>query len=133
MQENTIRNSITLSSYVFNIFLTFIILKLFLLIKRKHFAEVTFIAHVRLAVLGIVGIALFYYFYFKGLYYSSAFNAGLLEATIPLVTLGISVLIGEEAFGIENTIGFIIAYIGVNGSRYGRNALHSVVQREELS
>ncbi len=94
-------------------FLAFIILGLFLLTNRKHFSKVTFFEHVKLAVLGFIGIALCYYFYFEGLNYSSAFNAGLLEATIPLVTLAISVSMGEEKFHLENTIGFIIAYVGV--------------------
>lgn len=107
--ENTLPSQVTFLRF----FLAFIILGLFLLANRKHFSKITFIEHIKLAVLGCVGIALCYYFYFTGLHYSSAFNAGLLEATIPLVTLAISVLIGEEQFHLENTIGFIIAYIGV--------------------
>jgi len=42
-------------------------------------------SHLRLMVLGGTGISLCYYFYFKGLHISSAFNAGLIDATIPLV------------------------------------------------
>ncbi|PXX81797.1 DMT family transporter [Rivihabitans pingtungensis] len=69
--------------------------------------------HLRLAVLGVVGVSLCYYFYFEGLYYSSAFNAGLIEATIPLVTLALSVLLKEEHLDSAQTTGFALAYVGV--------------------
>jgi len=94
-------------------FLAFLFLVGFLLVRKRHYANFSLAEHLKLAILGSVGVALCYYFYFKGLDYSSAFNAGLIEATIPLVTLAISVIIGEEQFEPENTIGFIIAYIGV--------------------
>ncbi len=94
-------------------FLAFCFIGFFLLIKRKYFVFVSFSEHLKLAILGVVGIALCYYFYFKGLYLSSAFNAGIIESTIPLITLFISVMVGEEKFELANTIGFIIAYIGV--------------------
>src|SRR6266850_2600207 len=43
--------------------------------------------HRNLALLGFIGITLCYAFYFRGLHASTAFNAGLIEATIPLATL----------------------------------------------
>ena len=61
----------------------------------------------------MVGVSLCYYFYFEGLYYSSAFNAGLIEATIPLVTLALSVLLKEEHLDSAQTTGFALAYVGV--------------------
>jgi drug/metabolite transporter (DMT)-like permease len=94
-------------------FIAFLILCVFILINRKYVVRVSILDHLKLAVLGFVGIALCYYFYFKGLYYSTAFNAGLIESTIPLVTLAISVIIKEEKFDLINTIGFVLAYIGV--------------------
>ena len=94
-------------------FIAFIILAIFVLINKKHLVKVSIAEHVKLAVLGFVGVALCYYFYFEGLYYSTAFNAGLIEATIPLITLAISVLIKEESFDLESTFGFVVAYIGV--------------------
>ncbi len=65
-------------------------------LARRQAGPVSLGEHARLAVLGAVGVSLCYYFYFEGLYYSSAFNAGLIEATIPLVTLALSVLMKEE-------------------------------------
>ncbi len=75
--------------------------------------EIALKGHLKLAILGVVGISLCYYFYFKGLNLSSALNAGLIEATIPLITLAISISTKEEKFSIKNSIGFMLAYIGV--------------------
>lgn len=69
--------------------------------------------HLKLFILGLIGVTLCYYFYFTGLYHSSAFNTALIEATIPLVTLLISVVIKKERFHLMQFVGFIIAYIGI--------------------
>lgn len=82
-------------------------------LARRQAGPVSLGEHARLAVLGAVGVSLCYYFYFEGLYYSSAFNAGLIEATIPLVTLALSVLMKEERLDTAQTTGFTLAYIGV--------------------
>ncbi len=69
--------------------------------------------HVQYAILGVVGVTLCYYFYFRGLQESSAFNAALLEATIPLVTLALGVAARKETAGRLQTIGFFVSYLGV--------------------
>ena len=94
-------------------FIATLILGVVVFTQNKRQLKLSFYEHVKLVILGVVGITLCYYFYFKGLNFSTAFNAGLIESTIPLVTLALSVLIKEERFDAINTIGFIIAYIGV--------------------
>lgn len=69
--------------------------------------------HFILFGLGIIGIALCYCFYFQGLYISSAFNASLIEATIPLCTLFISVGCKKERFTKNTFLGALIAYLGI--------------------
>lgn len=81
-------------------------------IKREALT-ITLAEHARLAVLGIVGVTLCYYFYFSGLASSSAFNAGLIESTIPLLTLMMATLSGSEPTGRRKAAGFAIAYMGV--------------------
>lgn len=90
-----------------------IILGFSIFIIKKQSTKISFIEHIKLISLGSIGVSLCYYFYIKGLFYSSALNAGLIEATIPLVTLLIAVLIREEKFNLLDTLGFIVAYIGV--------------------
>ena len=89
-----------------------LILVLFVLYANKK-TKISFKEHLKLALLGVVGVTLCYYFYFEGLNLSSALNAGLIEATIPLITLAISIGIKEEKFNIKNSVGFLLAYIGV--------------------
>ncbi|APM39100.1 DMT family transporter [Clostridium kluyveri] len=69
--------------------------------------------HLALFLMGFVGISLCYCFYFQGLNISSAFNASLMEATIPLCTLFISVAIKKETFTKNTLSGALIAYLGV--------------------
>lgn len=94
-------------------FIATIILGIIVLIQNKKHFKISKFEHIKLAILGITGIALCYFFYFKGLNISTAFNAGLIESTIPLVTLALSVLIKEEKIDIINAIGFVVAYLGV--------------------
>lgn len=69
--------------------------------------------HLKLIILGLVGITLCYYLYFCGLQLSSTFNAALFEATTPLLTFLISLLIRKEKFDIYQFIGLIVAYFGI--------------------
>lgn len=69
--------------------------------------------HFKLFLLGITGITLCYFFYFKGLFFSSTYNAALIEATIPLITLLISVILKREVFNRGQFIGFLISYLGI--------------------
>ncbi|TDC22368.1 DMT family transporter [Streptomyces sp. 8K308] len=69
--------------------------------------------HLQYATLGLIGVTLCYYFYFRGLQASSAFNAALLEATIPLVTLALGVAAGRERASRLETVGFFVSYLGV--------------------
>ena len=91
-----------------SIFLSFLIF----VVKREPL-YVSIKGHFKLIILGIIGVTLCYYFYIKGLYLSSALNAGLIESTIPLITLLLAIIIQEEKFRLLNTIGFILAYLGV--------------------
>ncbi len=69
--------------------------------------------HVRNAILGLVGVTACYYCYFRGLDASTAFNAGLVEATIPLATLFFAVAVRKERFNMARGAGFLLAYLGV--------------------
>lgn len=89
------------------------IILIFFIFFEKEKPSISLHEHIKLALLGVVGVSLCYYFYFRGLNLSSALNAGLIEATIPLITLAISIGIKEEKFNIKNSIGFALAYIGV--------------------
>jgi len=89
-----------------------LILVIFVLLEKKR-TTISLREHLKLAILGIVGVSLCYYFYFEGLNLSSALNAGLIEATIPLITLAISIGIKEEKFNVKNSVGFALAYLGV--------------------
>ncbi|MDG4762678.1 DMT family transporter [Solwaraspora sp. WMMD406] len=75
--------------------------------------RVTLREHGQFAILGVVGVTLCYYFYFEGLARSTAINAALAEATIPLVTLGLSVLARRERSNRWQTAGFVVSYLGV--------------------
>jgi drug/metabolite transporter (DMT)-like permease len=75
--------------------------------------RVTLREHAHFAVLGVVGVTLCYYFYFEGLARSTAINAALAEATIPLVTLGLTVVAGRERSSRWQAAGFLLSYLGV--------------------
>lgn len=90
----------------------FLLIFLILFIKKQTI-DISIKEHIKLAFLGSIGISLCYYLYVQGLYFSTALNAGLIESTIPLITLLIAVLIKEESFNFLSTIGFVMAYLGV--------------------
>jgi len=86
---------------------------LWALARRRDDAKPPAREHAGLAVLGLVGVSLCYYFYFLGLEASTAFNAGLIEATIPLTTLVIAALTGGEQPPRQRIAGFTLAYVGI--------------------
>jgi drug/metabolite transporter (DMT)-like permease len=69
--------------------------------------------HLRIAFTALFGITLCYYFYFSGLHLSSAFNAGIIEATIPCLTLFIAIVFGKTRKAYHQIMGFVVAYLGV--------------------
>jgi len=71
------------------------------------------LVHLKIALTALFGVALCYYFYFRGLHLSSAFNAGIIEATILCLTLFIAIIFRKEKKLPHQILGFIIAYIGV--------------------
>ncbi len=94
-------------------FIAFLLLGIFIVFIRKQSISLSIFEHFKLALLGLIGVTVCYIFYIKGLFFSSALNAGLIEATIPLVTLFLAVILKEEKFNLLSALGFIIAYIGV--------------------
>jgi drug/metabolite transporter (DMT)-like permease len=93
-------------------FVSVIILFFFLKIKKEK-VVLTFKEHIKYLMLGLTGVSACYYFYFLGLYYSSAFNAALIESTIPLLTLSLAISLKDEKWSLNRCIGFILAYLGV--------------------
>lgn len=73
--------------------------------SRKHYAAFAFFA--------LVGIALNQLFFFKGLSLTTAANTSLLSVTIPIFTIAISVLIGNDFLTWRKTAGIVIAAAGV--------------------
>jgi drug/metabolite transporter (DMT)-like permease len=97
-------------------FLRFFLAAIFILIVlviKKENLRISLSQHLKLASLGIIGVSLCYCFYFSGLAASSAFNAGLIEATIPILTLLFATLSGKEKAGMRKTACFLLAYLGV--------------------
>lgn len=80
---------------------------------KKKLIHIDFITHLRMFITAIFGVTLCYYFYFNGLNSSSAFNAGIIEATIPLITLLIAAMSGMEHVKPWQLLGLIVAYLGV--------------------
>jgi len=58
-------------------------------------------------------VTLCYFFYCQGLYASTAFNAGLIEATVPLVTLAFAVVSRRERLHLVRAFGFAVACLGI--------------------
>lgn len=76
--------------------------------------SLSFSEHISLFLMGVIGISLCYIFYFQGLNMSSAFNASLIEAIIPLCTVLISVVCKKEKFTVKTLIGSLLAYLGIS-------------------
>jgi len=81
--------------------------------NKKQLLHISFNMHLRMFITALFGVTLCYYFYFTGLNSSSAFNAGIIEATIPLITLVIASMLGMESVKPWQLLGLIIAYLGV--------------------
>ncbi|WP_213990718.1 DMT family transporter [Sodalis sp. dw_96] len=101
-------------------FIAAMIILLFIKDKRK-LIHIDLITHLRMFITAIFGVTLCYYFYFNGLNGSSAFNAGIIEATIPLITLLIAAMSGMEHVKPWQLLGLIIAYLGVTITITGGN------------
>lgn len=97
-------------------FLRFFIASLvmfFLAWHQQKQIHLDFTGHLRLFIISMVGVSLCYYFYFKGLNKSTAFNAGIIEATIPILTLLLAGLLRMEKIRSYQMTGVFIAYSGV--------------------
>ena len=81
--------------------------------NKKQLLHINFITHVKMFITALFGVTLCYFFYFTGLNGSSAFNAGIIEATIPLITLVIAAMLGMESVKPWQLLGLVIAYLGV--------------------
>ena len=67
----------------------------------------------RLALYSLLGVVLNQFLYLKGLSLSTAVNAALLNATIPVFTLLIGALLGKERLTARVTLGTLVAAAGV--------------------
>lgn len=101
------------SAVTFSRFFIAAAILLLLIRNKRQLWQISPGNHAKLLVIALFGVTLCYYFYFRGLYGSTAFNAGIIEATIPLITLIISSAIGMEKISLWQVSGLIIAYLGV--------------------
>jgi drug/metabolite transporter (DMT)-like permease len=67
----------------------------------------------RLVLYSLLGVVLNQFLYVKGLSLSTAVNAALLNATIPVFTLLVGALLGKERLTARVTVGTLIAAAGV--------------------
>lgn len=67
----------------------------------------------RLALYSLLGVVLNQFLYIKGLSLSTAVNAALINATIPVFTLLVGALLGKERVTPRVTLGTLIAAAGV--------------------
>ena len=67
----------------------------------------------RLALYSLLGVVLNQFFYVKGLSLSTAVNAALLNASIPVFTLLVSTLLGKERLTARTAAGTLVAAAGV--------------------
>lgn len=67
----------------------------------------------RLALYSLLGVVLNQFLYLKGLSLSTAVNAALINATIPVFTLLVGALLGKEKLTPRVTLGTLIAAAGV--------------------
>ncbi|MDX5627065.1 MULTISPECIES: DMT family transporter [unclassified Brenneria] len=87
---------------------------MFIIVRRDHASlRLDTRNHLQLFIIASAGVSMCYYFYFNGLYHSSAFNAGIIEATIPLLTLLFAALCKMERIMLYQLFGLTIAYVGV--------------------
>ena len=67
----------------------------------------------RLALYSLLGVVLNQFFYIKGLSLSTAVNAALLNASIPVFALLVGALLGRERLTARATLGTLVAAAGV--------------------
>src|SRR5215212_10291399 len=67
----------------------------------------------RLALYSLLGVVLNQFLYLKGLSLSTAVNAALLNASIPVFTLLVGALLGRERLTARTTLGTLVAAAGV--------------------
>jgi drug/metabolite transporter (DMT)-like permease len=67
----------------------------------------------RLVLYSLLGVILNQFFYLKGLSLSTAINAALLNASIPIFTLLVSTLLGRERLTARTAVGTLVAAAGV--------------------
>lgn len=67
----------------------------------------------RLALYSLLGVVLNQFLYLKGLSLSTAVNAALLNATIPVFTLLVGALLGKEKLTARTVVGTLVAAAGV--------------------
>src|SRR4051812_21243679 len=67
----------------------------------------------RLAFYSLLGVVLNQFLYVKGLSLSTAVNAAIINATIPVFTLIVGALLGKERLTARVTLGTLVAAAGV--------------------
>ncbi|EBL8184417.1 EamA/RhaT family transporter [Salmonella enterica] len=98
------------------IFLRFFIATIIMvpvLLLKKESVNIELRSHIKSAIISLAGVSFCYYLYFNGLNLSSAFNAGVIEATTPLVTILFTFLLNMERINSYQISGLILAYLGV--------------------
>ncbi|EKO1959598.1 DMT family transporter [Salmonella enterica] len=84
------------SMVIFLRFFISAIIMAFILIYKKESFNINFHSHMKSAIISLTGVSFCYYLYFNGLDLSSAFNAGIIEATTPLITIFFAFLLRME-------------------------------------
>ncbi len=69
--------------------------------------------YLRFALFALIGVALNQLLFFKGLSLTTAVNTSLIAVTIPIFTILISVLIGNDSLSWRKSTGIVLAAIGV--------------------
>lgn len=85
---------------------------IFFLFQREKIKEKKHLLH--FAVLAFFGAAGNIFFYLKGLQLSTAINASIITATIPIFTLLAAIMLRHEKFSLAKMIGVIVAFSGVS-------------------
>ncbi|EHT3572056.1 DMT family transporter [Salmonella enterica] len=96
----------------FRFFIATIIMLPILWIKKEPI-NIELRSHIKSAIISLAGVSFCYYLYFNGLNLSSAFNAGVIEAITPLVTVLFAFLLNMERINSYQISGLILAYLGV--------------------
>ncbi len=80
---------------------------------RTNWPKISFKYLWQVALLGLVGIVFTQVAFIKGISLTTATNASILATMIPMFTLLIVVLRGEEKLTLKKSLGFFLAFIGV--------------------